>query len=428
MKHVDLIIDGKTVKIPVVEGTMGEKALDITSLRRDTGFIALDDGFQNTGSCQSAITFVDGEKGILKYRGYDIADLAANVSFIDTAYLLINGNLPNHDVKKDFSRLLNEHSMLHEDMLHYFERIPPGAHPMAILSMMINSLAIFYPGYFVDSNDEDIFKVMSARLISKIRTMAAYAYKKSIGEPFVYPRPDMRYCANFLNMMFDSPVKPFELEPEMERILNMILVLHADHEQNCSTSTVRLVGSSKVNLYTSICAGVCALWGPLHGGANQDVIEMLEEIHRSRLSIKKVLERAKSKDNPFRVAGFGHRVYKNYDPRAKLLREAASSFLSRRRLDDPLMNIAMELEQAALKDDYFIERNLYPNVDFYSGILYREMGFPTNMFTVLFAMGRMPGWIAQWKEMHDTVPFRIGRPRQIYTGETHRVWVPSDKR
>ncbi len=318
--------------------------------------------------------------------------------------------------------------MLHEDMIHYFERIPRKAHPMAILSMMVNALAIFYPEYFVDSDDSSVFTVMAARLISKIRTMAAYAYKKSIGEPFVYPRPDLRYCGNFLNMMFDSPVKPYEIDPEMERILNMILVIHADHEQNCSTSTVRLVGSSKVNLYSSVCAGICALWGPLHGGANQDVIEMLEGIHKDKLSIKEVVERAKSKENPFRLAGFGHRVYKNYDPRAKLLKEAASSFLSKRKIDDPLMHIAMELEEAALKDDYFVERNLYPNVDFYSGILYREMGFPKNMFTVLFAMGRMPGWIAQWKEMHDTKPFRIGRPRQIYTGLTEAHYIHSDNR
>jgi citrate synthase len=428
MANAELIIEGQSYKLPVIEGTMGEKAVDITNLRRDTGYITLDSGYQNTGSCQSAITFIDGEKGILKYRGIDIEDMADKAMFTDVAYLLINGKLPHREEKARFSRLLTENSMLHEDMIHYFEKIPLTAHPMAILSTMVNALAIYYPQYFVEEGDSELLDLMAARLISKIRTIAAFSYKKSIGEPFVYPRHDLRYCGNFLTMMFHSPVKPYEVEPGAEKLLNMLLVLHADHEQNCSTSTVRLVGSSKVNLYSSVCAGICALWGPLHGGANQDVIEMLEEIHRSKMSVKKVVEEVKNKESKLRLSGFGHRVYKNYDPRAKILKNAATEFLARRKIDDPLMNIALELEEAALKDDYFISRNLYPNVDFYSGILYRELGIPTDMFTVLFAMGRMPGWIAQWKEMHDTVPFRIGRPRQIYTGATTGKYLPPEER
>lgn len=428
MGHAELILEGKSYPFPVIEGTMGEKAIDIATLRKETGYITLDSGYQNTGSCQSAITFIDGEKGVLKYRGIDILDLADSAMFTDVAHLLIYGHLPNRMEKVKFSRLLTENSLLHEDMIHYFENLPQSAHPMAILSTVINALAIFYPGYFVEEDNPEVFELMAARLISKIRTIAAFSYKKSVGEPFVYPRHDLRYCGNFLNMMFDSPVKPYTIDPEAERLMNLLLILHADHEQNCSTSTVRLVGSSRVNLYSSVCAGVCALWGPLHGGANQDVIEMLEEIHRSKMTIKKVLEGAKDKSNPFRLSGFGHRVYKNYDPRARILKKAAAEFLSKRSMDDPLMNIALELEEAALKDDYFVERNLYPNVDFYSGILYRELGIPTNMFTVLFAMGRMPGWIAQWKEMHDTKPFRIGRPRQIYIGETSARYIPPEDR
>ncbi len=428
MDAAELKIKGKIYELPVIEGTMGERAIDISNLRRDSGFITLDSGYQNTGSCRSAITFIDGEKGILKYRGIPIGELAAKATFIETAYLLINGKLPDRHQKAGFSSLLNEHSMLHEDMIHYFERIPPTAHPMAILSTVVNALAIFYPQVVAEESDGTQFNIMAARLISKIRTIAAFSYKKSIGEPFVYPKYDLSYCNNFLNMMFNSPVNPYAIDPDAEKILNMILVLHADHEQNCSTSTVRLVGSSRVNLYSSVCAGICALWGPLHGGANQDVIEMLEEINRSKASIKDVIAGAKNKQSAFRLSGFGHRVYKNFDPRATLLKSAAKEFLSKRKIQDPLMNIALELEEAALKDDYFIERNLYPNVDFYSGILYREMGIPTDMFTVLFAMGRMPGWIAQWKEMHDTLPFRIGRPRQIYTGVPDDIYRPLENR
>ncbi len=427
-KSAELRLESGSYSLPIIEGSMGERAIDISQLRAETGYITLDTGYQNTGSCQSAITFIDGEKGILKYRGIDIEELAEKAQFTETAYLLIYGKLPNEREKTRFSALLTENSMLHEDMIHYFDPIPSYAHPMAILSTMVNALAVFYPEYFVTERDFDVFETMAARLISKIRTIAAFSYKKSIGDPLVYPRHDLRYCGNFLNMMFDSPVKPYTVDDEAERILNMLLVLHADHEQNCSTSTVRLVGSSKVNLYSSICAGVCALWGPLHGGANQEVIEMLRKIRDSNLSIAQVIANAKNKKDPFLLSGFGHRVYKHYDPRARILKKAAKNFLSKRRLDDPLLNIALELEEAALKDDYFIERNLYPNVDFYSGILYRELGIPTNMFTVLFAIGRMPGWIAQWKEMHDTKPFRIGRPRQIYIGVVSDHYKPIAER
>jgi len=428
MSTAELIIDGKSHTFPIVTGTENERAIDIANLRNQTGCITLDPGYQNTGSCASAITFIDGDQSILRYRGIDIAELAAKSSFVETSYLLIYGKLPTERERHLFSRRLTENSMLHEDMIHYFTGMPPKAHPMAILSTMVNSLAIFYPDYYVENPDQETFDLMAARLISKIRTIAAFSYKKSIGEPFVYPRHDLRYCANFLNMMFSSPVKPYEHDAEAEAILNMLLVCHADHEQNCSTSTVRLVGSSRVNLYSSICAGICALWGPLHGGANQEVIEMLEDIHKSGLTVKQVVEKAKDKNSQFRLSGFGHRVYKTYDPRAKIIKEACNKFLSKRESNDPLLAIALELEDAALTDDYFIERKLYPNVDFYSGIIYRELGIPVNMFTVLFAMGRMPGWIAQWKEMHDTKPFKIGRPRQIYVGNTLSYYQPVDKR
>ena len=428
MSTAELIIDGKSHTFPIVTGTENERAIDIANLRNQTGCITLDPGYQNTGSCASAITFIDGDQSILRYRGIDIAELAAKSSFVETSYLLIYGKLPTERERHLFSRRLTENSMLHEDMIHYFTGMPPKAHPMAILSTMVNSLAIFYPDYYIENPDQETFDLMAARLISKIRTIAAFSYKKSIGEPFVYPRHDLRYCANFLNMMFSSPVKPYEHDAEAEAILNMLLVCHADHEQNCSTSTVRLVGSSRVNLYSSVCAGICALWGPLHGGANQEVIEMLEDIRKSGLTVKQVVEKAKDKNSQFRLSGFGHRVYKTYDPRAKIIKDACNKFLSKRESNDPLLAIALELEDAALTDDYFIERKLYPNVDFYSGIIYRELGIPVNMFTVLFAMGRMPGWIAQWKEMHDTKPFKIGRPRQLYVGNTLTHYQPVDKR
>lgn len=428
MDKATLTINNETFDLPVITGSMNEKAIDISELRKKSGYITLDPGYQNTGSCLSDITFIDGEKGVLKYRGIDIEVLAEKSSFIETAYLLIYGKLPTRDERTCFSDLLTQNSLLHEDMITYFDGMPTAAHPMAILSSMVNSLAIYYPQYFVDEDSEDLYQLMAARLISKIRTIAAFSYKKSVGEPFVYPRHDLKYCANFLHMMFNSPVRPYVPDSEEERILNMLLVLHADHEQNCSTSTVRLVGSSRVNLYSSIGAGICALWGPLHGGANQEVIEMLENIHDSNMSVADVIADAKNPEKRFRLSGFGHRVYKNYDPRARILKKACADFMKNRHISDPLLEIALELENAALSDDYFIERNLYPNVDFYSGIIYRELGIPSNMYMVLFAMGRMPGWIAQWKEMHDTKPFKIGRPRQIYTGLTDAVYQPSSER
>lgn len=428
MDKATLTINNETFDLPVITGSMNEKAIDISELRKKSGYITLDPGYQNTGSCLSDITFIDSEKGVLKYRGIDIEVLAEKSSFIETAYLLIYGKLPTRDERTCFSDLLTQNSLLHEDMITYFDGMPTAAHPMAILSSMVNSLAIYYPQYFVDEDSEDLYQLMAARLISKIRTIAAFSYKKSVGEPFVYPRHDLKYCANFLHMMLNSPVRPYVPDSEEERILNMLLVLHADHEQNCSTSTVRLVGSSRVNLYSSIGAGICALWGPLHGGANQEVIEMLENIHDSNMSVADVIADAKNPEKRFRLSGFGHRVYKNYDPRARILKKACAEFMKNRHISDPLLEIALELENAALSDDYFIERNLYPNVDFYSGIIYRELGIPSNMYMVLFAMGRMPGWIAQWKEMHDTKPFKIGRPRQIYTGLTDAVYQPSSER
>ena len=420
MKTAKIIIDDREHEFPMVTGTEQERAIDISDLYARTGCITLDNGFQNTGACASSITYIDGDKGILRYRGFDIIEVAEKLSFVETAYMLIYGSLPTIDQKSLFSRHLTENSMLHEDMIHYFVGMPPHAHPMAILCSMVNSLSIFYPNSFVDDEDPQAFNVSAARLISMIRTIAAFSYKKSIGEPFVYPRHDLRYCMNFLNMMFSSPVKPYEFDPEAERVLNKLLILHADHEQNCSTSTVRLVGSSMVNLYASVCAGICALWGPLHGGANQEVIDMLEDIQRNGRKVKDVIALAKDKTKNFRLFGCGHRVYKNYDPRAKILKDTCATFLSGRSINDPLLYIALELEEAVLQDEYFIERKLYPNVDFYSGILYRALGIPAEMFTVMFAIGRMPGWIAQWREMHDTKPFRIGRPRQVYVGPAHR--------
>lgn len=424
MKTARLIIDEKAYELPIIEGTEREKGIDISNLRSATGHITIDVGYQNTGSCLSAITYIDGEKGILRYRGYPIEELAAGSTFTETAFLLMYGHRPDESEKALFSRRLTENSMIHEEMLRFFDGFPVTAHPMAILSTMVNALSVYYPQFFTLDFDIDTFDLMAVRLISKIRTIAAYSYKHSIGEPFVYPRHDLRYCANFLHMMFNSPVKPYEVDPELEKALNILLILHADHEQNCSTSTVRLVGSSMVNLYSSICAGICALWGPLHGGANQEVIEMLEEIKRTGMTVRQCIERAKDKTNPFRLFGFGHRVYKSYDPRAKILKEQLMVLIGKYGVHDPLIDIAMELESAALSDSYFVERKLYPNVDFYSGILYRLLGIPTEMYPVLFAIGRLPGWIAQWKEMHDTKPFKIGRPRQIYIGNTLRNLRP----
>lgn len=428
MKNAELKIGDSVYELPMIEGTEKEVAIDITNLRSQSGVITFDQGYQNTGSCKSSITFIDGESGILRYRGIPIEELAEKSRFTETAYLLIHGELPKKDEAERFSKMLTENSMIHEDMLHFFDSMSAKAHPMAVLSSMVNALSIYYPDLYIEDPRPEFFDVLAARLISKIRTIAAFSYKKSIGEPFVYPRHDLKYAENFLNMMFSSPVKPYVIDEDIANALNLLLIVHADHEQNCSTSTVRLVGSSRVNLFSSVCAGICALWGPLHGGANQEVIEMLEQIHREGLTIKQCIDKAKDKNDKFVLMGFGHRVYKNYDPRAKIMKATCEKILSKLHIKDPLFDIAMELEQAALKDQYFIERNLYPNVDFYSGIIYRAIGIPTNMFTVMFAIGRLPGWIAQWKEMHETIPFKIGRPRQLYTGYNKRSYVPMDQR
>jgi citrate synthase len=424
---VDIRLNNATFEAPIVVGTENERAIDIASLRNKTGLVTLDPAFMNTASTKSGITFLDGEKGILRYRGIPIEQLAEQSRFIETAYLLIYGELPTQAELDRFSRLLTRHSLIHEDMKHFFDGFPSTAHPMAVLSSMVCSLSTFYPEEH-DINDRDKMDVTIARLISKVRTIAAYAYKKSIGQPFIYPRNDLRYAGNFLHMMFAVPSEPYEVDPEVEAAMNLLFILHADHEQNCSTSTVRLVGSSRANLFASVAAGILALWGPLHGGANQEVIEMLEAIQSDGGNVKKYVDLAKDKTSNFRLMGFGHRVYKNFDPRAKIIKKTADKILSKLGVHDPLLDIAKGLEEAALKDSYFVERKLYPNVDFYSGIIYRALGFPTNMFTVLFAIGRLPGWIAHWKEMMEDSSSKIGRPRQIYTGSTERAFVPIDKR
>ncbi len=428
MEKAKLTYKGLSHEMKIIEGTEGEKGIDISKLRQETGLITLDVGYQNTGSCTSSITFIDGDKGILRYRGIPIEEIAEKASFSEVAYLLIYGNLPNREEQRLFSQQLTQNSMIHEEMLRFFDGFPPTAHPMAILATMVNSMSVYYTDYFTEDFQADTFDLMAASLISRIRTIAAYSYKHSIGEPHVYPKRDLKYASNFLYMMFDSPVNPYVPDPDIERALSTLLILHADHEQNCSTSTVRLVGSSMSNLYASICAGICALWGPLHGGANQKVIEMLESIRKDNVTIKQCIDSAKNKDSKFRLFGFGHRVYKNFDPRAQILKRYCETVFKKQNYHDPLIEIAMELEEAVLKDDFFIERKLYPNVDFYSGIIYRMMGIPTNMFTVMFAIGRLPGMIAQWKEMHDSVPLKLGRPRQIYTGSNERHYIPLEER
>ena len=422
-----LIIEGKTYDFPVVIGTEGEKAIDIRTLRNATGYITLDSGYMNTGSCESQITFINGEAGILRYRGIPLDQLAEKSSFVETSYLLLHDALPTRAQLKAFSELLSEFSLIHEDMRHFFNHFPTGAHPMSTLGSMVNALSSFYPHVDAMSMQEEI-DITAARLISKVRTIAAFAYKKSIGEPFVYPSKKLSYCENFLTMMFSSPVKDDPLDPDIVKALDMLLILHADHEQNCSASSVRLVGSSHANLYAAITAGIAALWGPLHGGANQAVMEMLTQIHESGSDVSKFIDMAKDKENNFRLSGFGHRVYKNYDPRAKIIKGVCQKILSKYSGGDPLLEIAIKLEEKVLQDEYFIKRKLYPNVDFYSGLLYKAMGVPTEMFTVMFAIGRMPGWIAQWKEMISTPGNKIGRPRQIYTGKTETNYTPIDAR
>jgi citrate synthase len=426
-KTAKLELDGKTYELATVEGTEGEKAVDISTLRNATGYITLDDGYANTGSCTSAITFIDGEEGILRYRGIQIAELAEKSTFVETAYLLIYGRLPNRAELRQFSELLTQNENLHEDMKHHFEAFPANAHPMAILSAMINASSCFYPGLMGAANRER-FDVHAARLISQVRTIAAFSFRKSRGLPIIYPKPVYKYTANFLHMMYSEPYQDYELKPEVVKALDLIFLLHADHEQNCSTSTVRMVASSQANVFASAAAGVCALWGPLHGGANQAVIEMLEDIHRSGDDGHRFIEAAKDKQSGKKLMGFGHRVYKNFDPRAKIIKRASDELFKAMHLSDPLLDIAQRLEQAALHDDYFLERKLYPNVDFYSGIIMRAIGIPSEMFTVAFAIGRMPGWIANFKEIMDEPKTRIYRPRQIYTGPTLRPYVPLDER
>ena len=422
-----LEIDGKTYVFPIVEGTEAEKAIDISSLRQSSGYITLDDGYGNTGSCKSEITFIDGEKGILRYRGIPIEQLAETSTFIETAFLLIYGRLPEMPDLKRFSNLLTKHENLHEDMKFHFEGFPSNAHPMAILSSMINASSCFYPE-LMKPYDPSTFEVMAAKLISQVRTIAAFSLRKSRGLPIIYPKPSYKYTANFLHMMFSEPYEDYSLEPEVVRALDLIFLLHADHEQNCSTATVRFIASSRANMFACAAAGVCALWGPLHGGANQAVIEMLEDIRNSGDDGRKFLEDVKTKKAGKKLMGFGHRVYKNYDPRAKIIKQRCDQLLDALKINDPLLDIAKRLEDAALHDSYFVERRLYPNVDFYSGIIMRAIGIPLEMFTVIFAIGRMPGWIANYREIAQNLDGRIYRPRQIYTGRNETPYVLLENR
>jgi len=415
----------KTYELPVVIGTEGEVGIDISGLEREAGLLTFDPGYANTGSCQSAIPFVDGEKGILRYRGIPIEQLAEHSSFIETAWLLIFGNLPTAEERTDFRMLLSEHELLHEGLLHHFDGFPPGGQPMAILSAVINSLGNYHPE-LLEIQSMDKFTLAVAKLISKVRTIAAFSYRKSLGLPFMYPDPNLSYCRNFLHMMFSMPNRDFEPSPAAVSALSLFLVVHADHEQNCSCSTVRMVGSTQANLFACISSGICALWGRLHGGANAAVVQMLERIRDDRIKIKSFLEQVKRKET--RLMGFGHRVYKNFDPRAKVLKQAAHELLRETGITDPLMELAMELEAAALSDDYFKSRRLYPNVDFYSGIILRALGIPVNMFPVMFAIGRLPGWIAHWREERLDPATRVHRPRQIYVGPPRRPYLPVGKR
>ncbi len=423
MSNAKLIIEDQTVELPIIVGTEDEKAIDVTRLRETTGYITFDPAYGNTGSCASDITFIDGEKGILRYRGIPIEQLAEKSSFVEVCYLLIYGHLPNREKLDNFRHEIRYHSIIHEDFKRLFDGYPINAHPMGVLASTVGALSTFYPSS--DNGDVDLNIV---RLLAKVKTLAAFSYKKSIGQPFIYPRNDFTFEENFLYTMFAVPAEDYHLEPVMADALRLLLVLHADHEQNCSTSSVRMVGSSQSHPFISIAGGIAALWGQLHGGANQKVIEMLRIIHEDGQNYQKYVDLAKDKKSEFKLFGFGHRVYKNFDPRARILKGAADRLLKRLGVADSLLQIAMELEEIALKDDYFVERKLYPNVDFYSGIIYRAMGIPTDMFTVMFALGRLPGWIAQWKEMAEEENQRIYRPRQIYTGNPLSDYTPFDKR
>tara|TARA_B100001996_G_scaffold31672_1_gene24014 strand:+ start:316 stop:1608 length:1293 start_codon:yes stop_codon:yes gene_type:complete len=419
--------DGQSMELPVLTGTRKEKAIDISNLRKKTGHITLDPGFVNTGSCESAITFLDGENGVLQFRGYPIEQLAAKSTFLEVSYLLIHGELPNKLQLEGFIDRVSWHSMIHEDMRHFFDGFSQNAHPMVILSSMISSLSAYYVEASGKASIENL-ELNSARLIAKVTTIAAFAYKKSVGQPFVYPKDELSYCANFLNMMFAVPAETYKLDHEIERTLDLLLILHADHEQNCSASTVRVVGSSMANVYASVASGILALWGPLHGGANQQVVQMLQQIYEDEAGITKYIEMAKNQKSDFRLMGFGHRVYKNIDPRARILKDACDRLLKKTGTNDPLLEIALKLEETALSDDYFIERKLFPTLDFYTGIIYRAIGIPINMFTVMFALGRVPGWIAQWKEMHEDPKQKIARPRQLFIGQSERSYKSIDDR
>lgn len=426
-EKVTLSYDGNSYEMDIIEGTANEKGIDIAKLRAATGLITLDEGYVNTGSARSAVTYLNGEEGILRYRGYSIEDLAEKSSFLEVAYLLIYGELPNKETFDAFKTNITMHTMIHEDLKRLYDGFPKDSHPMAILGSMICTLS----GYYVDSSDplvEEHREISIQRLLAKTPTIAAYSFKKSVGQPFIYPNNSLSYVANFLNMMFSVPAEAYDIDPVVEKALDLLLILHADHEQNCSTSTVRLVGSSRCNLYATISSGVNALWGPLHGGANQAVIEMLQNIHEDGGNTDKFINLAKDKNSSFRLMGFGHRVYKNFDPRARIIKKAADDVLNKLGIHDPLLEIAKRLEENALNDEYFVSKKLYPNVDFYSGIIYRAMGIPTEMFTVMFAMGRMPGWIAQWKEMIEAPGAKIGRPRQIYNGHLTREFTPIAQR
>jgi len=420
-----LEVNEKSIDLPLVMGSESEIGIDISKLRSQTKAITLDPGFVNTGSCESGITYLDGENGILRYRGYPIEQLAEKSNFLEVSYLLIYGELPTNQQLNDFEYNVKQHTLLHEDVRHIYQAFPKDAHPMAILSSIVCALSTFYPDF--SATDSEAVDLAIWRLMGKLPTIAAWSYKKNIGQPFVYPINEFTYTKNFLNMLFGVPTTNYEVPEEFVKALNVLFILHADHEQNCSTSTVRLVGSSEANLFASISTGIAALWGPLHGGANQAVLEMLKQIHNDGGDVQKFIKLAKDKGSGFRLMGFGHRVYKNFDPRATILKGYCDKILDLLGTPDPLLDIAKQLEEAALTDEYFIERNLYPNVDFYSGIIYKALGFPTDMFTVLFSLGRLPGWIAHWLEMRNGIS-KIGRPRQIYTGQTERNYVSLSQR
>ena len=427
-KNAKLILpDGSSVELPVLTGSENEKAIDISNLRFLTGHITLDPGFVNTGICESSITFLDGENGILRYRGYPIEQLSKSSTFVEVAYLLIHGELPNKKQFENFVDRISLNSMIHEDMRHFFDGFSQNTHPMVILSSMVSSLSAYYVEASGKASIENI-EINSARLIAKVTTIAAFAYKKSVGQPFVYPKDELSYCENFLNMMFSVPAEPYIIDREIVKALELTLILHADHEQNCSASTVRVVGSSRANVFACVASGILALWGPLHGGANQQVIHMLQRIHEDGIEISEYIEKAKIRGSNYRLMGFGHRVYKNFDPRAKIIKDACYKVLAKIGKKDPLLEIALELEKIALSDDYFIKRKLYPTLDFYTGIIYRAIGIPVNMFTVMFALGRIPGWIAQWKEMHEDPKQKISRPRQLFLGKNEREYKPISQR